>query len=122
VNVFVPEFQKPTGIIPFSRRGFLNIFQLSENSVCRRDAAANRTSWERVSPDTAFIEAHEANLIARSADPNHAKACFSAAMVHFDNRSALNDRRSMFQASTTAADIVSENRLLETMTGVVNSG
>jgi hypothetical protein len=68
------------------------------------------------------IYAFEANLIAQSADPNHAKAGFSAAMVHFDNRRTLNDRRGVFQASTTAADVMSENRLLKAMACIVDSG
>jgi len=61
-------------------------------------------------------------LITHSADPNYAKARFSTAMVYFDNRSALDYRRGVFQASATAADVVSENRLLKAMTGVIDSG
>jgi hypothetical protein len=80
------------------------------------------TSRQWAAPDAMAIYAFEANLIARSADPNHAKAGSSAAVVHFDNRSALDNRWGVFQASTTAADVMSENRLLKAMTGIVDSG
>jgi hypothetical protein len=92
------------------------------SSTSHRRAALNWASRQWVAPDAAFIEAHEADLITHSADPNHAKARFSAAVVQFHNRSALNDRRGVFQSCATAADVVSENRLLKAMTGIVNSG
>src|SRR5437868_9297839 len=74
--------------------GFIFFF-----SSRRRHTRSKRDWSSDVCSSDLAIKAHEADLITHSADPNHAKARFSAAMVHFDNRSALNDRRGVFQAS-----------------------
>jgi len=114
---------RKTAQVPIAPTSFRKVlYSELGNSASHRRAAVNWTSRQRVAPNAAFIEAHEANLIARSADPNHAKARFSTAMVYFDNRSALDYRWGVFQASAAAADVVSENRLLKAMTGVVDSG